>query len=79
MVISRWIVKVEIEGRPVRYVAIGTGCTDDVQYAHLYTTKKLADKSAASERKSLQGWSSATKLRALVEVIEVTADVSAAL
>lgn len=43
---KRWVVRVTKPDFTFRWEAIGVGLTDDVQLAHLYTKKSLADKKA---------------------------------
>ncbi len=51
----RYGIQKETDGE-ITWIAIGTGATDDVQYAHLYTTEELALAKIKTEIKAHQSW-----------------------
>lgn len=66
----RYGVKVTTNGEDVRWVAIGTGYTTSVEFAHLYTTRELATSKATSEKRALKQWMEHTGNKCTFDIVE---------
>lgn len=68
----RYGIQQTIDGKEPSWIAIGTGMNTDVQFAHLYTTKELAQAKIKTELKAHQNWIKHTGNTITYTIVEFT-------
>lgn len=71
----RYGIQIKTDGTDLRWISIGTGVTRDIQHAHLYTTKELAQAKIKSEIKAHEAWTRHSGRKLDYEVIEFTVEI----